>query len=655
MTTPAGSLGEADVRIVADTSRFREEVEGAIASVGDAEVKVRPDMTGFRTAVNNMTKGMPPATVRVRCVSIGGNPCGGGGRRGGGGGGGGDNDLSGDRNSRRAVRNLNRIQEAFAFLGGIVGTKSAALGYALAALVVILAPLAGLVWAIPGAAAAAGAAFLLWQKRGDQLKKSLKGVQDAINDALNTKVGSAALDYAFKQVNRIITEFEKFFRTADGVQLVANSFKILGDLAGGFADAVAPVMKGLGDVVSNTLPLWERMGKAIGDAGKQFGQFLTNSSKGGDSSTAFQAMSDGMRAFGDVMQLIGSIVGVFSALFAPMADGIHVATDAISGLFDAIQPLVSGLGSIGGVLIETFGEGLKIITALLKPFMPLIGDLLKVLGDQLGKVLDALVPAFDPVIDAFKRVADSLKPMVDGPLTDLVKILGDFLADAITEVAPLLGDLADLWAELAVLIVPIVTEFMKLAISVLPYVVAAIIDVIRVVVQIISFIVRLVTAIVKVIHQFASWAKGSPAVRKGLQLVKGAISGVVSGLKTLWHWAGKAWDAIKSLGSSAKDLGKSLLNKIPGVNLASGGIIMGPTKALVGEAGPEVVLPLTRPQRAAELAERAGLMNILGRAGAASGGRMAPRDVSVHIHTAATSNDIIIHRMQRAMAAALAA
>lgn len=44
---------------------------------------------------------------------------------------------------------------------------------------------------------------------------------------------------------------------------------------------------------------------------------------------------------------------------------------------------------------------------------------------------------------------------------------------------------------------------------------------------------------------------------------------------------------------------------------AEGGIVSGPTRALIGEAGPEAVIPLTRPARAAELMRMSGLDKML--------------------------------------------
>lgn len=54
--------------------------------------------------------------------------------------------------------------------------------------------------------------------------------------------------------------------------------------------------------------------------------------------------------------------------------------------------------------------------------------------------------------------------------------------------------------------------------------------------------------------------------------------------------------------------------------LADGAVIDRPTFALVGEAGREVVIPLTRPQRARQLARESGLLDVLAQGG---GGRHA--------------------------------
>jgi hypothetical protein len=79
-----------------------------------------------------------------------------------------------------------------------------------------------------------------------------------------------------------------------------------------------------------------------------------------------------------------------------------------------------------------------------------------------------------------------------------------------------------------------------------------------------------------------------------LGFYKGIFDGIVNGVNVVLGMIGKLVGAIKSI-PSLPDIGGAvggLIGKIPG--LAEGGIVTGPTLAMVGEAGPEAVIPLSR-------------------------------------------------------------
>jgi TP901 family phage tail tape measure protein len=88
-----------------------------------------------------------------------------------------------------------------------------------------------------------------------------------------------------------------------------------------------------------------------------------------------------------------------------------------------------------------------------------------------------------------------------------------------------------------------------------------------------------------------------------------AVSGVRSALNTAIDLANRAIRGINSLPGVS-------IPPIP--RLANGAIVTQPTLALVGEAGPEAVIPLSRPRRAMELLEQSGMLASL--AGNMSGG-----------------------------------
>jgi len=80
-------------------------------------------------------------------------------------------------------------------------------------------------------------------------------------------------------------------------------------------------------------------------------------------------------------------------------------------------------------------------------------------------------------------------------------------------------------------------------------------------------------------------------------------------------WA-SLWDTIKKVGSSMKDVGlaivhgisSSVINALP---FAGGGIVTRPTISLVGEAGPEMILPLNDPERMQQLINQAQASGLL--------------------------------------------
>lgn len=108
----------------------------------------------------------------------------------------------------------------------------------------------------------------------------------------------------------------------------------------------------------------------------------------------------------------------------------------------------------------------------------------------------------------------------------------------------------------------------------------------------------------------------------GFKLAKGviltvwyAILFVKDAIVAVWRKFGElksqgksTFDAIKGAITAAKDAVQRFIDRIKNIHwpkppewvrklwpFASGGVVMGPTRALVGEAGPEAIIPLTRP------------------------------------------------------------
>ncbi|MDI9829681.1 phage tail tape measure protein [Streptomyces sp. KAU_LT] len=102
----------------------------------------------------------------------------------------------------------------------------------------------------------------------------------------------------------------------------------------------------------------------------------------------------------------------------------------------------------------------------------------------------------------------------------------------------------------------------------------------------------------------------SSAYARAKTVVGQLIGGVVSLFREM---PGRILSAIGNIGSQIvqkvkSGIPSSVRKYLP---FAKGGIVYGPTHALIGEAGPEVVIPLTNPKRAVQLVQQSGLLGIL--------------------------------------------
>jgi phage-related protein len=120
-------------------------------------------------------------------------------------------------------------------------------------------------------------------------------------------------------------------------------------------------------------------------------------------------------------------------------------------------------------------------------------------------------------------------------------------------------------------------------------------------------------------------------VRGVLNNLVNFLSGIVSSIRGL---VSRISGYVSSAVSAAQQLTNIDLNPF-----ANGGIVTSATPALVGEAGPEVIIPLTRPQRAVDLVQQSGLLGILASQGALPGASAAASDSSsslsmeMHVHS----------------------
>lgn len=168
---------------------------------------------------------------------------------------------------------------------------------------------------------------------------------------------------------------------------------------------------------------------------------------------------------------------------------------------------------------------------------------------------------------------------------------------------------------------------------------------------------RFLQKVTKAVQQLADWIgseDGQQALAAMVHLAEAfadALGVAVSLLSTILTLLGKV-DAATG-GGAAGGVGAAIKGKAgTGAALrgyASGGVVNGPTFAMVGEAGPEAVVPLNDPARAAQVMGEAGLVplaaNMMGSAGV---------NVTVYLGTKQIT-DILDKRVEQGFAGAAGA
>lgn len=124
--------------------------------------------------------------------------------------------------------------------------------------------------------------------------------------------------------------------------------------------------------------------------------------------------------------------------------------------------------------------------------------------------------------------------------------------------------------------------------------------------------------------------------------VVGRIGGIVSDI--VGFFIGMPGRIISALGNIGGRILNTIRNSIPGPlrrfvpGLAAGGLVFGPTTALIGEAGPEAVIPLTRPLSQVDPSVRDMAAQLRGQPRMASGGVAGAGgpvyNVTMNVHSA---------------------
>jgi hypothetical protein len=532
-----------------------------------------------------------------------------------------------DNGTRAAQRDLGKLQGSTKRVGAAIGKsfKVAAIGLA----------------AVGGAAAVAGAALVGAGERASTSNARIRQIADsmglfgdqagAVTDRLTKLAEATALQTGVDQnaIKATQAKLLTFASLAESADEIGGSFdratQAAIDLAAaGFGSAegnAAQLGKALNDPVKGLAALTksgvtftaaekdmiEAMVEAGDMAGAQATVLAAIETQVGGTAAATANASDRMKvAFSQLSEKAGQkLLPVFEKLTAFLIDKVFPTVEKIMAVFDQ-----RGLAGVWDYLTAAAAKAFPKVVAFLGSMLSKLKGLLLAAGqafvDWIGpRIAPMLAKLAELIGQAANWLLDTGLPMMVDKLVQLGQAFVDWVGP---QIPPLLKELGKLAAKLlqwiATVLVPKVgAQALKLVGALL------------------GWIGELVPQMVKGLAVFiAQLVPQLPGIFAALYTNLGRI-----GMELGGKLVGALVEALKSLGSKGLEIGKSLANGIitfintqviarlndmlefkvgrftidapdlpPIPQLAAGGIVTRATTALIGEAGPEAVIPLRR-------------------------------------------------------------
>lgn len=332
-------------------------------------------------------------------------------------------------------------------------------------------------------------------------------------------------------------------------------FEAIGDLMGTILDTVAIVWKGFSDLFADVL-------LGLADSFATYGVPLIGEIGG--------LFSD---VIGTVTTLLQDLQPIFESVFVFLGEvwnkygkpTIDLILQAFTGIMDTLRLLWSEVaepifGFIGAGLQDLWENTLKpildnvigIITGVIDVIMGLWNNVLKPVVDWLIRTLGpSFTSIFNTIWNVISTVVNNIGNIIEGLLQTFRGII-DFLAGVFT------GD----WKRALSGLINVFVGFGNTIISVFELV---------------------VNGVTSLVNLFVS------AI---FNAVKAAVNFILGGIETIAGWLGISLDITWK--GQPPAIPRLNIPRIPEVHLADGGFVTGPTTALIGEAGPEAVIPLDK-------------------------------------------------------------
>jgi hypothetical protein len=291
-------------------------------------------------------------------------------------------------------------------------------------------------------------------------------------------------------------------------------------------------------------------------------------------------------AVGAILPLVGTLFNAFAE--SGILDAFTTAVVQLAGVFQT-SGLIDAIGRLGAILGGALAAALPSIVRLLDGAIQVIIPF----ADAIGMLLLPIMELLAPVIDKVAEVLVKLAPKFGELMTGLVLLITPLL-EPLAEIFMVIADNLDLLNPIMDLLVGILRDFAPILVPL----VRLLAELLGAIAKGIGLFGALAGKVIEIASAFADWLLKSAPVKAAMDVIAGAIGVVIDVVKTAVGWISDLTSALSNI-RMPDVIGniRSTLKDIPGIGnlFAAGGMVFGPTRAIIGEAGPEAVIPLTRP------------------------------------------------------------
>ena len=419
-------------------------------------------------------------------------------------------------------------------------------------------------------------------------------LQNAGQEALNFAKDSIN---AYQDVGKEVINLQRY--TGDSAEAMSK-LRFAAEESGVGADTLATALGKMAKAAATTAgeKKFEALGISVKDAN---GQFKSASSIFSEVANKIAAMPPGVEKTNAIMQIFGKSGMALYPLLNQGAAGIAkfgaeaqkmglvLNGDALKGVQNNVAAQREFHAAVQGLQVQLGQYLYPAITAVTKGFseiIPIITNILRPAFQEIGKVI---LPIVGYIQDFAKYIINLGQNFEEtGGHMSMFKSIGKDVGDVVKDLQDvfkvILPVLEDVWKFVATYLAPVLGVVLVASFKAVAFAAGIIKDVIIAIVDVMKGLVDVAKGVgtgIKDVFNFV--VSGVKAYIDGIITIINAVIDLVDKI----HF--KVPDWVPILGG--KEFGISI-PKIP--MLAEGGIVNSPTLAMIGEAGPEAVVPLSK-------------------------------------------------------------